>query len=39
MAKSPKDKDDIRDILETHYEKVNPDRRDADLVFGLRHEA
>lgn len=23
MAKSPKDKDDIRDILETHYEKVN----------------
>lgn len=23
MAKSPKDKDNIRDILETHYEKVN----------------
>lgn len=23
MAKSPKDKDDIRDILETHYDKVN----------------
>lgn len=23
MAKSPKDKEDIRDILETHYEKVN----------------